>query len=48
VYGIVALTAWGVVISSRRSELGPAGIAIVAGVNLALGLLIVLLKLLVH
>ena len=47
IYGIVALTAWGVLIA-RRSDLGPMGVTVVAGVNLALGLVIVGLKLLLH
>lgn len=47
VYGVVALTAWGVLIA-RRAGLGRIGVTTVAGVNLALGLVIVVLKLLVH
>jgi len=47
VYGVVALAAWGALIA-RRSDLGPTGVTAVAGFNLALGLLIVGLKILIH
>jgi hypothetical protein len=44
--GLVALLAWGVVIGRRRG-MGWAGTALLAGINLALGLIVVLLKVLV-
>lgn len=46
-YGVVALLGWGVVIA-RAADLGRVGVLVVAGINLGLGLMIVLLKLLVH
>lgn len=46
-YGVAALVGWGLLIA-RGAGLGLAGILVVAGVNLGLGVLIVLLKLLVH
>jgi hypothetical protein len=47
VAGVVALAAWGSA-SARRSGASPAGVVIAAGVNVALGLVVVGLKLLVH
>ncbi len=47
VYGVVALAVWGALIA-RRAHLGTTGVLLVSGVNLALGALIVALKLLIH
>ena len=47
VYGVVALAVWGVLIACRAG-LGVVGVVVVSGVNLALGALIVALKLLIH
>ena len=47
IYGVVALAVWGVLIA-RRAGLGRTGVAVVSGVNLGLGALIVALKLLIH
>ena len=47
IYGVVALAIWGALIA-RRAELGTIGVLLVSGVNLGLGALIVLLKLLIH
>ena len=46
-WGVVALVGWGLLIA-RKAHLGTLGVLVVAGINLALGGLIVLLKLLVH
>ncbi len=45
--GVVALAVWGAA-TARRSGASPAGVVIAAGVNVALGLVLVGLKLLVH
>ncbi|MBJ7457064.1 MAG: hypothetical protein JHC74_13490 [Thermoleophilia bacterium] len=47
VYGVVALAVWGALIA-YRAGLGMTGMAVVSGVNLGLGLVIVVLKLLIH